>query len=404
MTTMDSTRNASLMDLRDLLLDEHSRKVDVVVPAMKMRSVGGVIHVQDTQPVLSEDGVTMTTGRYRPTVVFDEGIADKLKVPLAYVRRMRAEAIDQYDDTVNGWLHGCRAKIVAPRTGVDEPPQQVYGPRGADPRSFLLRLFKPADGDALGVARSMHSDSYKVIDNLDVLTAALDGVRASGADVKVTGCDLSDRRMIVRVTAPQVQVMAEALLRDYRSPFSGARGLENPLVFAGFEISNSEVGCGAFVITPRAEIQVCSNGMKIQKDLIRAVHLGGKLDEGIIEWSAETKQKQVELVRAKTADAVRTFVDADYWRRQIDAIEEKAGTPVVLTPERVKSLQKTLQFDETTMNGVFDHFVKGGDPTAGGLMNAVTSWAQVVPDPDLAADLEGQALQVLEVAALAGRG
>ncbi|MEU7912281.1 hypothetical protein [Microbispora bryophytorum] len=32
-------------------------------------------------------------------------------------------------------------------------------------------------------------------------------------------------------------------------------------MFAGFVISNSETGCGAFTITPRLLVQVCRNGM-----------------------------------------------------------------------------------------------------------------------------------------------
>jgi hypothetical protein len=48
-------------------------------------------------------------------------------------------------------------------------------------------------------------------------------------------------------------------------------------VFAGFVISNSETGCGAFTLTPRLIVQVCRNGMTIIKDAIRAVHLGSGL-------------------------------------------------------------------------------------------------------------------------------
>ena len=37
--------------------------------------------------------------------------------------------------------------------------------------------------------------------------------------------------------------------------------------------------------------------------------------------------------------------------------------------------------------------------TAGGVMNAVTSYAQTVDDPDVAYDLEGQGLRAMELAA-----
>jgi hypothetical protein len=44
-------------------------------------------------------------GSYRPTAVFDEGVADKLGIPVAYLRRMReADLLSLYDRTLNGWL------------------------------------------------------------------------------------------------------------------------------------------------------------------------------------------------------------------------------------------------------------------------------------------------------------
>src|SRR5260370_40449694 len=96
------------------------------------------------------------------------------------------------------------------------------------------------------VAWAILSDGYKFIDNLDVLLAALDGVRQSGVPVQVDGCDLTERRMYVRVVCEQVRTLAPALLAGYRSPFTGAAGADNPVVFSGFMLTNSETGCGAF--------------------------------------------------------------------------------------------------------------------------------------------------------------
>ena len=85
--------------------------------------------------------------------------------------------------------------------------------------------------------------------------AVFDGIRASGQDVRIGSCDLTGRRMYVRVRCEAVQVLAPALLSDYRSPFTGARGADNPVVFAGFVVANSETGCGAATVTPRLELR-----------------------------------------------------------------------------------------------------------------------------------------------------
>lgn len=44
--------------------------------------------------------------------------------------------------------------------------------------------------------------------------------------------------MRARINIPQLHVVAEELLRNYTSPFTGHRGIDNPIVFMGIEIRN----------------------------------------------------------------------------------------------------------------------------------------------------------------------
>ena len=381
-----TTRNATLADLASLLTEQQARKIDVVAPASKLRSEHGQLVIEGAAPIIEDDGVTDPNGRYAPTRVADEGIADKLGIPLPYVRKMREQRPDLFDANVNGWLHG--------GLPTSEPLSTVT----SDPRSFLVRCFRGDDGQP-GIARAFLSDSYKVIDNLDALTAALDGIRQSGAAIEIDGCDLTDRRMYVRVRAPEVQALAPSLLARYRSPFSGASGADNPTVFAGLVLSNSETGGGAFTIVPRLTVQVCSNGMTINRDAVRAIHLGEKLDEGVIRWSEDTQRKNLELITAKARDAVSTFLDVEYMERVIRRLEETAGTPVSDAPAVVEAVAKKLSFSKEQTAGVLDHFIKGADLTAGGVMHAVTSFAQTISDADVAADFEASGVRAMELAA-----
>ncbi len=50
-----------------------------------------------------------------------------------------------------------------------------------------------------------------------------------------------------------------------------------------------------------------------------------------------------------------------------------------------------LRYTEAQQAEILDHFIKGGDLTAGGIMHAVTSAAQVQADGDAAWDLENTA-------------
>lgn len=387
MTLLTEARNATLMDLRTTLLEQHARKLDVVAPARKLRFRDGKLILSGMDPVFDAEGVTDVNGTYRPTDVFDEGISTKLGIPLAYVRRLRNERPDLYDANANGLLRGCNR--VNSATGLAEKLAE------ADTRSFLVRAFRTDSGE-VGIARALLSDRYAVLDNLDALTAALAGISAAGVRIEVDGCDLSDRRMYVRVKAPEVQALAPELLKGYRSPFSGETGADNPTVFAGFQISNSETGDGSFSITPRLIVQVCSNGMTITKDAMRAIHLGGKMDEGI-RWTKDTIDKQLALVTAKARDAVTTFLDKDYMTKVIRDMETMAGKPVE-NVEDVKVIAKKLAFDQETQDSVFNMFIKGGQITAGGVMQAVTAAARATKDADKAADMEASAVKALELA------
>ncbi|MFC5262840.1 hypothetical protein ACFPJ1_12060 [Kribbella qitaiheensis] len=134
-----------------------------------------------------------------------------------------------------------------------------------------------------------------------------------------------------------------------RSPFTGATGAtgdDNPTVFAGFIISNSEVGAGAFTITPQLVVQVCDNGMTITKDVQRAVHVGSRMAEGLIRWSDDTREKEIALIRSRTKDAVRTFLDIDYVTRTIAGLEETAGKPITGADKVVRTIGKKLAFAE----------------------------------------------------------
>lgn len=196
-----TTRNATLADMVAILRHQRARRLDVVAPATAIHAHEGNLVISDTVQQVTDDGVTSAAGIYRPTQVADEGLAAKLGINLAYIRRLREQRPDLWDANVNGWLHGDDLAGIEP-----------------DRRKFLLRLFQ-ADDDNMGVARAVLSDSYKVIDNLDALMATLDGIRQAGTEIAFDGLDLTERRLYARVVASQIRAYAPGLLAGYRSPF-----------------------------------------------------------------------------------------------------------------------------------------------------------------------------------------
>jgi len=376
-TTDDAlgTRHATLQDLAGLLRGQKARKIDVIAPAAAIRAEHGLLVLDDTMPDLTPDGVAMTSGAYRPTSVCDAGVADKLGIPAAYLRRMREQAPALYDQNVNGWLE-------------------------RDDRSFTIRCLRP-DGPSsgrTGVARAFLSDGYKVIDHLDVLVAALDGIRQAGHPVEVEECDLTERRMYVKVRSDAVQVMAPLLMAGYRSPFTGASGADNPFISGGLVLTNSETGCGACALTPRMVAQVCRNGMTITRDAKRMIHLGERQQAGVT-WAGDTTDKSLALLTAMVRDTVTSILDPAYVQRAVRALEKEAGHPVQNPVEAVKVISTRLRYTDAQQADVLNHFIKGGDLTAGGIMHAITSAAQIQGNADDAWDLENTAIDALRLAA-----
>jgi hypothetical protein len=403
MSSTDTLRAADLPTLAAALNDQKTRSIDVVVPAKQLRTVMGAVELAGLDPMVSDDGVTDVNGCYVPTRVGDEGISAKLNIPLAYLRRMRDDAVDLYDANVNGWC-------------------------AREQASYLLRLLTHQDGPrpdgSAGVLRAFLSSSFRTIDNFDVLLATLKGIREAGVTDPVIDADLTERRMIVRVSTPDIAVHAPKLLDGYRSPFGGhdvgggwtPEGVANAsrgegqavegggqTVFAGFVVSNSDTGGSAFNITPRLVVKVCNNGLTITADALRKVHLGAKLDDGVVKVSDETERRNLALITSQATDAVRTFLDVDYVTAAVAKLEADAGEPVADAQAVITTVSKRLGFTEAEQAAIMGHFIKGGQLTAGGVMQAVTSAAQTLPDGDAAWDLEQKGVAAMHEAVSASR-
>jgi hypothetical protein len=284
-----------------------------------------------------------------------------------------------FDANTNGWL--------------DRSPD----------RRFMLRILRSdasgADGTH-GVVRAALSDKYRRMDHLDMLMGALDGVRRSGARVEVDGCDLTDRRMYVRLYAPDVQALAPQLLARYRSPFDSRPGSELPVVWGGFELTNSETGCGAFSIVPRLMVRVCRNGLVQEVGRIRRTHVGARRDDdGVIDWSRDTDRAHLELLASQVRDAVAAYLSPQYVAEQVRQLEQVAGTAVPRPDDTLRVLGREMRWTEQQQRDLLAHFVAGSDLTAGGVMHAVSSLAQVQPSADVAYDLERQAIPAMRRAA-----
>lgn len=389
-----TVRKGTLADLAAELEEQQARKVDMVVPARDLWSHRGLVVVRGAGPAtLTDTGVTPSNLFMNPSDVFDDGLATKLS-PVGrpfgrkYLRGLRDTGrVDLVDANVNGLLHGNKDLQIP-----------------ADDRAFFVRTFSPKDDNSTGYARALLSNSYRPIDNWDVLGALLTGLTKAGFTGHVVRqADLTDNKMYIRIAVPEISALAPTLLRNYTSPYNGRKGADNPVVEAGLIISNSETGGAAFTITPELVVKICDNGLTIKRDMIRKTHLGSKLDEGVIKVSDETRRKNLELVASQTKDAITTFLDQGYMERAIAKIEGQSEEPVGDVNKTLETIVSRPAFTKDDMSGLLSAFFDGGDRTRGGLANAITAYSQKVDDADRAYEMDADAFDAAGFTGISGK-
>jgi hypothetical protein len=366
-----SARNADINEVLDLLNKQQDVKYDVVVPPTHLRYQGGNLVVKDGAVDLSDDGVGLVDATLAPTANFERNAAFRLDVPYPYIDRMRgAGALELLDHNINHWL-------------------------GQYNKNLLVRGFRTDDTNDTGIARALLSDRFIAIDNLDAAFAALDGIKDAGVkDLTFNRSDLSETRLRLTMTSPTLLMHTPNFLEGYRSP-NGGYGRDYPVIAAGIAIDNSETGGGAFTIAPWFQILVCSNGMTRRQDALRKVHIGTQLEAGVVQWSSGTRQLNIDMIRSQAKDAVVTFLSRDYLNTVEAELEGAAGKVLAKPQEAIEQIGKALRYTETERASILDFFIQGSQPTAGGLMQAVTAYAQTVEDPDRAITFEDDAFDVL---------
>ena len=363
------------------LVDISDARVDVVTPANRLwiddESRWGLELPGDAAIVRDSGVFSALNGSATRTAV--AGLAERCRIPLAYVDRLTPDYRPLLATNFNRLLRDDDGAVYARWLNVGD--------------EWLLR--------------SVSGGRYRVIDNLDMLVAVADGVRAAdlNLDDAEVEADWTMDRFRLRVAIPGVSRLLPTM-ENYRWPFSTDhnRAVHDrwvigdgapPMLWAGFEATNSETGQGAAAITPRVVFQVCRNGAVRKVDALRTVHAGAALDEGIVEWSSETRRQQLELVTSQITDAVRSFVSHAYLERIVDEMDEAARTRVDSSAIAVGETTLAFGFTEAEHNRVLDAFVRGGLPTVLGVANAVTAAAQGAESGDRQAEMEQTFFQIV---------
>lgn len=303
---------------------------------------------------------------FTPTDLFHKQVAEKLNVPMPYYRKMLQDATSLLDENINHWLK-------------------------ADDKNFLVRTFKGASEEYKNQARSFLSDRYSMVDNYQVLMEALESIKETGIQVDIINAELSDTRMYLKVVCPGVEVKATEMLKGYSATRTVGSG-----VISGFVLQNSEVGAGAFKISPRGLVLACSNGLISTKDELKNIHLGSQMDELGFNKNSKVMQANLKLIKEQIKHAVKIFLSKDYLNKLINVYTELGNKPIDAPIEKVLTVvAKEYSISEERKSNILKYFIEGGDTRRMGLASAMTREVQDLVDADMKQDTEVASLDML---------
>ena len=345
--------NLSIQQLFETLNVLNSQKMDYVA--------------QGSQISMNEGIVTLASLPYKlsPNEIFHQQLAEKLDIPFKYYRKMQTEFQGLLDTNVNEWLN-----------------------RGS--KRYFIRGYLNEGG--LSTGRAFLSDQFKVIDNYSIMITLLTAIKKSGLNLKITRCDLTEKRMYIRLINESAEINAKEFLAKYRNPESGE---QDPRINAGLIIGNSEVGWGALFAKPLLIMKVCSNGMVgAKEDQKRQVHMGQKLDDGEVNWSDTTKKLNTEVIQSMLEDYIGYYSSEVYLKKAVKTLTDLGSDRLLYPIEAVKNVSKEVSLTQKEQNDLIGYFMNSGDTSRAGIIHSLTFLAQKL-DSDRRYDIESKTFDLL---------
>lgn len=274
-------------------------------------------------------------GTYEPTGIFHEQVSEKAKIPLDFYRRLQERNTNVLCSVVNEFL----------------PDKEV-------------RMVRALDfGEGKKYARALVSPRFRALDNYDLLLNALQCFKQyqdSGHKLTISQSFADDTNFYLKAITDQ---RAEVKVGD--------------IVEGGIIIRNSEVGRGALRVEPYVNRLVCNNGAVV--GTYRRFHLGrdnGKElgDQSI--WSDITNTQRDELVWSEVSDIVKATLDGKFFDEYVQKAKALTEKTYQKPMEVLNHQLGTWKFSKEEADAILNSFVNGGDSSAWGIVNAMTSIAK----------------------------
>ena len=138
------------------------------------------------------------------------------------------------------------------------------------------------------------------------------------------------------------------------------------------------------------------NGLIRKEDAFKKIHLGAKLEAyTFIDWSKDTKRKNLELIQSQIKDCVNRFISKEYLGNWVSELVNVGEKSLKHPAEVVKNIGKSLALYDSEIDQILGYFIEAGVSNAFGVSQSITHFAHETNDADLQFEMESAGLDIL---------
>lgn len=214
-----------------------------------------------------------------------------------------------------------------------------------------------------GTARAFLSDSYRPIDNYEVLSSFLPVMQEIAHDVK--SCSITEKKMYMQVVFPKIEMEI----------------VKGDVVQQGFILTNSEVGAGAIDLKHLIWRLVCSNGM-IGMSTLRKYHVGSKMTNDSDIFKADTQRAELESFKLRFRDILTDMMNQKHFIEQCNFLKIAVDDKISNVTETVQNITKRFGLNEKHNGLIIQNMAEEGNINRYGLANGLTALAHSLENID----------------------
>jgi hypothetical protein len=318
-------------------------------------------------PVLENNSLALDLGDkgcYPVNELAHEQIGGHVDIPKRYYDRMRTEAHQLLVSNIDTWFK-------------KHPAVRMIRTLDTKTRAFL-------------------SNSYRPLDNYDFVNSILPVLGKK--KLEIMSCDVTEKRLYLKAVDTT----------EFKVPVGYKMGDGSHKVFdivaPAIIISNSEVGCGRFVVETGVYTRACTNMALFAGSGMKRTHIGArhKLLEEVEDldsiMSERTRSKTNEALWLQVHDLIASaFVKATVEKR-VEMLEAAGSNKITGNIQKVIEVTaERFGLSDTEQNDVLRFLIEGGQLSQYGLHSAITRAAQESESYDRSTEMEYLGGKVVEL-------